>query len=144
MPLAPEQLDIVLRIFDDRRALIAAGKVQRWEVAKWVLTVNFALAAAAASPSLHSSGFFLFLLAVAISAMGFILLRHYNLRMTKVRASLRTIHQNLQKELPNINEIVGDSFADKEKTIDYDKQEMTIFYAASLLSVFPVVITLLN
>jgi hypothetical protein len=27
-----EEFDITLRLFDDRRALIAAGKVQRWEV----------------------------------------------------------------------------------------------------------------
>jgi hypothetical protein len=49
MTIGREELDVTLRLFDDRRALIAAGKVQRWEVTKWVVTVNFALAAASAS-----------------------------------------------------------------------------------------------
>jgi protein-S-isoprenylcysteine O-methyltransferase Ste14 len=42
-----EELKVVYSALDDQRRLIAAGKVQRWDVVKWAVTVNVALATAA-------------------------------------------------------------------------------------------------
>ncbi len=42
---------VIAAALDDCRRLIAAGKVQRWDVVKWGVTVNTALGAAAATPA---------------------------------------------------------------------------------------------
>jgi hypothetical protein len=39
-----EELKVIYSALDDCRRLIAAGKVQRWDVVKWGVTVNVALA----------------------------------------------------------------------------------------------------
>jgi hypothetical protein len=41
-----QELQYCFAILDDYRKLVAAGKVQRWDVLKWAVTVNFALATA--------------------------------------------------------------------------------------------------
>jgi hypothetical protein len=45
VPIRREAFDVVLFVFSDTRELIAAGKVQRWDVLKWTVTVNIGLAA---------------------------------------------------------------------------------------------------
>ena len=139
MSVTREELDVILRLFDDRRALIAAGKVQRWEVTKWVVTANFALAAAAATPSFGSVRGFLLILVGLIAGMGFVLLWHYNMRMTKVRGSLRNINRFLKEKVVDIEAVGADKFTTL-KDADYDRQEMAIFYGASMLSFVPILV----
>jgi hypothetical protein len=43
------ELKVIFSAHDDWRRVIAAGKVQRWDVVKWGVTVNTALAALAAN-----------------------------------------------------------------------------------------------
>jgi hypothetical protein len=43
-----KEFQVIASALDDCRRLIAAGKMQRWDVVKWGVTVNTALAAAAA------------------------------------------------------------------------------------------------
>ena len=95
MPIRREAFDVVLFVFSDTRELIAAGKVQRWDVLKWTVTVNIGLAAAAASlrQSYPNSGWAFFICAVATGALGLGLILYYNRRMTRARERLRAIHK---------------------------------------------------
>ena len=56
---------VVSSALDDYRRLIAAGKIQRWDVVKWGVTVDLALAAVSASltPQTFVRSFALFVLA---------------------------------------------------------------------------------
>jgi hypothetical protein len=41
-----DQMRFALDVIEDHRRLIAAGKVYRWDVIKWAVTINVALAGA--------------------------------------------------------------------------------------------------
>ena len=41
-----DEIRFALGVLDDHRRLIAAGKTQRWDIVKWAVTVNIALAGA--------------------------------------------------------------------------------------------------
>src|SRR5262245_21877900 len=71
----------------DNQRLIAAGKVQRWEVLKWVTTVNIALATASAVISREGTVLVwqFFLATVVMAVVGLLLLWHYNNRITGAR-----------------------------------------------------------
>jgi hypothetical protein len=71
---------IVTSALDDNRKLIAAGKIQRWDVVKWGFTVNVALATVAAAFRTHYRAYFGLAVAVAIASCYLVL--HYNRRMT--------------------------------------------------------------
>jgi hypothetical protein len=47
------KFQVIVSAHDDCRRQIAAGKVQRWDVVKWGVTVNVALATAAAEGQHH-------------------------------------------------------------------------------------------
>jgi hypothetical protein len=70
-------------VIDDDRSLIAAGKTQRWEVLKWAVTVNVAIAALLSAH--RGAGGALVFLAFFIAAIGIALIQHYNSRMTAAR-----------------------------------------------------------
>jgi hypothetical protein len=72
---------------EDNQRLIAANKVQRWEVLKWVTTVNMGLATASALISREGASLeWAFLIATGLMAFfGLFLLWHYNSRITGVR-----------------------------------------------------------
>jgi hypothetical protein len=70
-------------LLQDQQRLIAAGKVQRWDVVKWTTAVNLALATA--SVGIGTGGGLFFLFAVLVAAAGGALVYHYNKRMTGAR-----------------------------------------------------------
>ena len=70
-------------LLQDQQRLIAAGKVQRWDVVKWTTAVNLALATA--SVSIGTGGGLFFLSAVFVALAGGALVYHYNRRMTGAR-----------------------------------------------------------
>jgi hypothetical protein len=41
-----DEMRFALGVLDDHRRLIAAGKTHRWDIVKWAVTVNLALAGA--------------------------------------------------------------------------------------------------
>ena len=92
-----EELKVIYSALDDQRRLIAAGKVQRWDVVKWGVTVNVGLAtAAAAIPFKGAFNLFglavpfsliPFLLAVLVAFTSWLLVLHYNRRATGARTS---------------------------------------------------------
>jgi len=139
LTISREQLDVVLRLFDDRRALIAAGKVQRWEVVKWAVTANFALGAASAGIQKGLHGLF-FVFSVVISIMAVALLWHYNSRVTQVRASQSSINAFLTDNVIDVSKVGSENFV-QMKTSEYDYQEMRMFYGASVFSILPTLLS---
>jgi hypothetical protein len=123
-------------VLDDERRLIAALKLQRWDVVKWAVTVNIALAAVAATiKTALVSGLLLFSLAVLVAVIGETLMLYYNHRLTNTRDdALKT-----KKHLENF----GVDFAftgtpAKEKDSGYDWQELVIF--SVILTLSPVIV----
>jgi hypothetical protein len=74
-----KELQVIFSTHDDWRRVIAAGKVQRWDVVKWGVTVNAALAALAATVTIPLRGAVgLFVIAVVVALMSWRLMSHYN------------------------------------------------------------------
>jgi len=96
-------------LLQDQQKLIAAGKVQRWDVVKWTITVNLALATASAGIGKPGTGVIIFFFTVLVAAAGSYLVYHYNKRMTgarrdaaKVTAYFRDAGIDLSKIIPVI------------------------------------------
>ena len=87
--LRDRDVDALLSAIDDYRAVIAAGKVQRWDVVKWVVLINLGFATASVTP-LQRPGLFAGL-AYVVAVIGIALVIHYNTRMTALAAPSRSL-----------------------------------------------------
>jgi len=74
---------IACLLLQDQQRLIAAGRVQRWDVVKWVAAVNLGLATASIVIGKSTGLFFLFSMLVAAAGAYFVY--HYNQRTTGAR-----------------------------------------------------------
>ena len=127
----------------DRQRLIAASKLQRWDVVKWTVTVNVALAAAAIAAggdyNLHLS-----LLAAIVAAVGWGLMLYYNLRLTRTRDEMFVTENYLANYLAtngvDYSAITGK--APKKVGFFYDCEELAIFTVIQWLSI--ILVWLLN
>ena len=120
-----QDFEVLLARLTDARALIAAGKLQRWDVVKWAVTVNLGLATAALALKGSELLFLVFALAVAVIGLG--LMMHYNARMTKTREHAGVLEREL-----------GDPRASEaDKTASYDCQELVAFILILVFSVIP-------
>jgi hypothetical protein len=80
------EFHVACAILDDQRKLIAAGKSQRWDVIKWAVTINVALATASIALQEHDKAAkWLFGLAVIVAAIACGLMLHYNNRLKNTR-----------------------------------------------------------
>ena len=83
----PQRFSIVQAQLEDGGRLIAALKVQRWEVLKWAVALNLGLITAwvalRAPPSLVFTG-----LASGVALGAFVLIPHYNKRATGARRDI--------------------------------------------------------
>jgi hypothetical protein len=144
-----KEFQVIVSALDDCRRLIAAGKVQRWEVVKWGVAVNVALAAAAAAPALgHNLS--LFWLAVAVAIASLLLVGHYNKRISGARETATTLIDRLKwfgidydaiarakrtKTNPTISHTAGEY---------YDWRELFIFSIILVVSPFLVLLSLIR
>jgi hypothetical protein len=80
-----KEFQIAVGFLEDCRRQIAVYKVQRWDVVKWGVTVNLALAVAAAAPALADFRPYLLLLSCGVAFASWRLIVHYNERMTGFR-----------------------------------------------------------
>src|SRR5260221_2580513 len=83
-----KEFQVITAALDDCRRLIAAGKVQRWDVVKWGVAVNVALATATATATAAALahkplGRPLFLLALAVAIASSLLVGHYTHRQAR-------------------------------------------------------------
>jgi hypothetical protein len=132
-----QEFQIACLYLQDCQRLIAAGKLQRWDVVKWTLTVNFALATASGIAH-KAQGFFLFL-SVLVAALGFILIVHYNQRITRAREDSNKPVTYLRK---NGIDVIGGSPATYSRgDWLYDFPELAAFaYAVLFISIMPALV----
>ena len=87
-----QEFQIACAILDDTRKLIAMSKSQRWDVIKWAVALNIALATAsiAVKQTGHPAGWLLFALACLVAFVGLLLVLDYNCRMTRTPVTIRS------------------------------------------------------
>jgi len=125
-------------VLDDLRRLIAAGKLQRWDVVKWTVAINIAVAGVALSKDLR--GNYLVLIALVIAVIGLCLVLYFNLRITRTRKQAESV----EKYLANLHEIPFSAISYDPKRqqpkVDffYDWEELIAYAAILTLSVLGV------
>jgi hypothetical protein len=134
--------EALLAALVDCRALIAAGKVQRWDVVKWTLTVNLGLATAAIAlgqsegKSEGQSELLFFLFSLLVAGIGGSLVAHYNKRMTGARNAARRLSDKMAEYCIEARDISGGKPYNKNLAT-YDWQELIIFTVIIFLSLLP-------
>jgi hypothetical protein len=129
---------------ENERRLIAAGKIQRWDTVKWVVTVNVALAASAAALLKFISAPLIVLafggIALLVSLIGCDLLRHYNDdRLSGARRAAWLLEEHLEHEYGiDIRGIEQQS--KREPARDYDPHELRSLHRAIMASAAPAVL----
>lgn len=137
--MSPEEFSVASHFLQDAQRVIAAGKVQRWEVVKWGVAVNLALAAAAASTQFGRWSWLLVLFSIFISGLGLFLIFSYNRRMTNQRNDAITIIKYLESNKVNVREVTKIDYDNVYSSGDhYDRRELCAHYAAVLCSIIPV------
>jgi hypothetical protein len=124
--MTPEELDIASLYLEDSLRLIAAGKVQRWDVVKWTVTANFALAAASIALRPASAGGLFFVFSVLIAVAGAAPVYHYNRRMTGAREAGTKIENYLSANQVDVHSITGEPSTERPPGM-YDAEELYIF-----------------
>ncbi len=133
-----KELQVIFSALDDQRRLIAAGKVQRWDVVKWGVTVNVALATAAAL--IQFKGVFSlcglavpfslipFLLALAVAFVSLVLVLYYNKGTTDARNDATHLVNQMKDKGIDYARIVGKDLASHySKGFFYDWPELLLF-----------------
>ena len=125
-------------LLQDQQRLIAAGKVQRWDVVKWTIAVNLALATASVSIGTDGAGIIIVVFTVLVALGGGALVYHYNRRITgarrdadRVTAYFREAGIDFSKIVP-VERALGDRAPEM-----YDAEELSIFGSIIVLSILP-------
>jgi hypothetical protein len=141
-----EELKVIYSALDDCRRLIAAGKVQRWDVVKWGVAVNVGLATAAAAIPFKGAfnrfglavpfSLIPFLLAVLVAFTSWLLVLHYNRRATGARTTATHLVDQMKRKGIDYDSIVGTNVAlDYSRGSEYDSQELNLFTVILFVSV---------
>jgi len=132
-----KEFQIACAALDDSRKVIAAGKVQRWDVVKWGVSVNLALATVSV-PIGRNWLFAILSIFVLVASLALVL--HYNNRMTGARTSAIDITERLKKFKIDYKSIAGaDPVQAYSKGCAYDLQELILFILVLVLSMLPTV-----
>jgi hypothetical protein len=133
-----EEIQFALGVIDDHRRLIVAGKTHRWDIVKWTVTINVALAAASiALKQQHANAEWLFsLLALVVVALSVLLMWEITRRMTATR------NASLAPEKYLIEHGIDVFAVTKEKPpepypLSYDKEELRIYAVILAASAAP-------
>jgi hypothetical protein len=127
-------------LLQDHLRINAAGKVQRWDVVKWVITANLALAAVSVSLHDPKSSKLLMYFSVLILAIGIALVLHYNKRMTGARNDAGSVYRYLQDNQIDLKKIAGKDLTMPVNWL-YDRWELTAYSVVALISWVPVLLT---
>jgi len=125
-------------LLQDQQKLIAAGKVQRWDVVKWTITVNLALATASAGIGKPGTGVIIFFFTVLVAASGSYLVYHYNKRMTGARRDAAKVTAYFRDAGIDLSKIIPVIQARGDRTPEmYDAEELNIFGYTICFSIPP-------
>ena len=122
---------------EDCRKVIAALKLQRWEVVKWTIATNFGLATASAFTGQFPVLALLIAVVVAFTGMGIMV--HLFWRLTNTRNDTR--HIDLYLEAHGVPELraIHRKFPEQEYNVSYEWQELVFFLVVIVTSVGPAV-----
>jgi hypothetical protein len=136
--LNPQEFQVCCAILDDHRKLIAAGKVQRWDVLKWAVTVNVALATASIALKSASTSVGIVCLAALVAFVAGLLILHYNNRLKNARNDSIAPERYLMSSGVDFVAIAGKE--PKKVGFWYDRAELVLFAVILVLSVVPTLV----
>ena len=129
--LSGDGMRIVISCLEDARRLIAAGKVQRWEVLKWTVTVNLALAGVTVWVEVKWP---VATVALAVMVLSWYLLHHYNRRVEGARKTASRIEDHLDTVDAQAGQLCGRDVCNPVKR---DRREVYVFCLIVTLSTIP-------
>jgi hypothetical protein len=133
-----DEIRFALGVLDDHRRLIAAGKTQRWDIVKWAVTVNVALAGASVTlthQDANAAGLF-WLLTLGLFMLSGSLMWEVTRRMTATRNATRAPEEFLSKQGIDLVGITGEQPPEKYE-MNYDLQELRVYALILLASTAP-------
>jgi hypothetical protein len=144
-----KEFQIATAALEDHRRFLSSHKVQRWEVLKWGVSVNLALAVAAASPAVMglriSHKLFLVYIGAGVVLASWLLIDHYNRLMTRVRTRhVGHVIDWLRQRGLDYTAITGvDLVRAYSSGEDYDRYEIGLFTAVLMISLIAIVLSVL-
>jgi hypothetical protein len=142
--LADKEFQVASAALENCRRYIAAHKTQRWDAVKWGVSVNLALAVAAAIPALAEIQLYLLVLSCGVTAASWLLVLHYNKRVAGIRKQVVTIIARMKERGVDYDSIVGQNTKDAySRGEDYDIQELILFMGILAASIIPVLLSLI-
>jgi hypothetical protein len=134
--MEPQKFQLINETLQDKRRLIAAGKIQRWEVVKWAVTLNVGLATASLVTAARPAMFFL-CLAVSVVSIG--LIYYYNSGMTDTRRVAINLKKVLSDEVVDTDALSTEEPypANPADLKNYDQVECTLFSFIIAFSITP-------
>jgi len=137
--LADKEFQLASAALENCRRYIAAHKTQRWDALKWGVSVNLAFAVAAAIPALAEIQIYLLVLSCGVAAASWLLVLHYNRRVTSIRNQVVTIIAWMKQRGVDYDSIVSQNTKDAYSCgEDYDFQELILFMG--ILAVSPILV----
>jgi hypothetical protein len=130
-----KEFQIACLIWNDSNAMIAAGKVQHWDVVKWALAVNLGLAAVSI---VKDAGSLLVALSILVALVGQFLVSRYNRRMTGARAAANRAVDFLKANEIDIDRIQGPPDLSRGPPEHRDYEELATFSILLACSILPV------
>lgn len=132
-----EEIRFALGAIDDHRRLIAAGKAHRWDIVKWTVTINVALAAASiALKQQHGAEWLFCLLALAVVVLSLFLMWEVTRRMTATRNASLAPEKYLIEHGIDVFAITKEELP-KRYPLNYDKEELRIYAVILVASAAP-------
>lgn len=140
--------DFHIAFYNDSAGLVTQLKNLRWDVVKWNMTANTALAVAAGlgkqlsetPDAVKSSVNSLFWVALLISLASLALIHHYNWRLMKSRDIMESIRTSMKDNFADQMKGLEAKFPDNDKGYFYNMDEVIIFFAIVLISPFLVIL----
>jgi len=133
-----DEVRFALSVLDDHRRLIAAGKTHRWDIVKWAVTVNMALAGASVTlkhQDENATGLFFFLTLGVVTLCGW-LMAEITRRMTAARNDTLAPLKYLSERGINSGNVTGKAPPERYKWT-YDEEELLIYGSILVASIAP-------
>jgi hypothetical protein len=134
--MTPEQFQFASSGLEDSRKLIATGKAQRWEVTKWAVGLNIALATASVAIDREPAAWLIFIFTGLIGVMAALLILNYTKRMTGARNDAVHVYQYLTNAGVPCVDIFGKDVTAR-RTSTHDWIEMCLLIGIVALSLAP-------
>src|SRR6516162_5941053 len=133
-----DEIRFALGVLDDHRRLIAAGKTHRWDIVKWAVTVNIALAGASVTlmqQGRNAKALFCWL-ALGVFVLSVCLMWEITRRMTAARNDSLAPEKYLSEHGIDVVRVTGKA-PSQTYEMNYDKQEAGMYVLILLASAAP-------